>query len=81
MQIVEARPDGSGIVELEGTRYEVNLSLIDAPIAGEYVIVHAGYAIEKLNEREAAENLELFRELAEAVRPPAKGTRPAAATP
>lgn len=64
MQIVELRPPAHGVAELDGTRYEVNLSLIEAPALGEHVIVHAGFAIERLDLEEAAARLALFAELA-----------------
>ena len=64
MKIVELRSDGTGVVDLDGSRHEANLSLIDNPTLGDYVIVHAGFAIERLNEKEANEQLALFAEMA-----------------
>ncbi len=52
-----------GIVELDGIRREVGLDLIDQAQVGDYLIIHAGYAIEKLDEAEAEKTLRLFREL------------------
>jgi hydrogenase expression/formation protein HypC len=69
MKIVEIRNDGTGIVDLDGSRHEANLSLIAAPKVGDYVIVHAGFAIEKLDEQEANEQLALFAELAQSQEP------------
>jgi hydrogenase expression/formation protein HypC len=46
----------------DGTLREVNVSLVDAPV-GAYVLVHAGFAIEVLDEEEAEKTLELWREL------------------
>jgi hydrogenase expression/formation protein HypC len=69
MRIIELR-EMTGVVELEGVQHEVNLSLVDEPRVGEYVIVHAGFAIETLDEQEAEARLELFRELAAAEDPP-----------
>jgi hydrogenase expression/formation protein HypC len=46
----------------DGTLREVNVSLVDAEI-GSYVIVHAGFAIEVLDQTEAQETLDLWREL------------------
>ncbi len=51
-----------GKVDFGGTMREVNLSLVDAR-AGEYVIVHAGFAIQIIDEKDARETLELFREI------------------
>lgn len=64
MVIDQINPDGTGYVDLDGTRYHVNLSLIDDAARGDYVIVHAGFAIEKLDRDEADQRLELFAELA-----------------
>ena len=66
MKIVEIRGTGIGIVDLNGSRHEANLSLITDPKLGDYVIVHAGFAIEKLDEKEANEQLALFAEMAKA---------------
>jgi hydrogenase expression/formation protein HypC len=46
----------------DGTLREVNVSLVDASV-GEYVIVHAGFAIEVLDRAEAEQTLALWREL------------------
>ncbi len=53
-----------GVVELEGVRRVVRLELLDAPQVGDVVIVHAGYAIERLDPAEAAARRALFRDLA-----------------
>ena len=52
-----------GKVELAGTVREVGLRLIDEPQVGDYVLVHAGFAIQKVDEQEALETLELFRQM------------------
>jgi len=49
-------------VELGGVEREVSLALVDAAV-GDYVIVHVGIAISKLDEDEAARTLALFAEL------------------
>ena len=49
-------------VDFGGVIRSVNLSLVSAKV-GDYVIVHAGYAIEVLDKEEAERTLELFREL------------------
>ncbi|OGD53548.1 hydrogenase assembly protein HypC [Candidatus Bathyarchaeota archaeon RBG_13_38_9] len=48
----------------DGTAREVNASLVDVKI-GEYVIVHAGFAIEILDEKAAKETLKLWDEILE----------------
>jgi hydrogenase expression/formation protein HypC len=64
MRIVEIGADGAGVAEIEGTRYDVDLNLIDGAATGDFVIVHAGYAIERLDRAEADERLALFAEMA-----------------
>lgn len=51
-----------GEADFGGVKRSVNLSLVDARV-GDYVIVHAGYAIEILDKEEAEKTLELFREM------------------
>jgi hydrogenase expression/formation protein HypC len=49
-------------VDFGGVTRTANVSLVDAKV-GDFVIVHAGYAIEVLDREEAEKTLELFREL------------------
>ncbi|MGC9308537.1 MAG: HypC/HybG/HupF family hydrogenase formation chaperone [Thermoplasmatota archaeon] len=49
----------------QGTTRQADVSLVDAQV-GDYVIVHAGFAIQILDEQEAEETLQLFREMLEA---------------
>lgn len=65
MKVETVGPDGKGVGDLDGSRHEVDLSLIEDPRPGDYVIVHAGFAIEKLDAAEADARLRLFEELAE----------------
>jgi hydrogenase expression/formation protein HypC len=55
---------GAADRRVNGAEREIDLSLIAEPRVGDYVIVHTGYAIEKLDEKEADERLALFKELA-----------------
>lgn len=64
MRILDVQADGNGQVELDGMRHPVNLSLVENPRPGDYVIVHAGFAIERLDPDEADVRLALFDELA-----------------
>ena len=48
----------------EGVLREVNVSLVEAKV-GDYVLVHAGYAIQVLSREEALETLRLWREILE----------------
>jgi hydrogenase expression/formation protein HypC len=56
--------DNIGIIDVEGVRKEVSLLLIEDPRIGDYVIVHAGFAIQKIDEAEANESLKILREMA-----------------
>ncbi len=60
------------IVEIEGNRAKVDMAgvvreasvmMLPSAAVGDYVIVHAGFAIEKLDEEEALRTLELFRQM------------------
>jgi len=64
MKLVEVRDDGTGVADIDGALSDVNLSLLDKPAVGDYVIIHAGFAIERLDEDEANARIELFREIA-----------------
>ena len=50
------------IVDYGGASRKANISLVDVNV-GDYVIVHAGFAIQKLNEEEAIETLKTWEEL------------------
>ena len=65
MRLVE-RSGELGVVEIAGVRREVSLVLLDDASVGEYLLVHAGCAIGRLDEAEAEETLALLRELAAA---------------
>ncbi len=53
-------------VDFGGVERDVNVSLVEAK-TGEYVIVHAGFAIQIMNQEEARETLEIWREYTEIV--------------
>ena len=58
----------TAVCESFGMTREVRIDFIDAPQIGEYVIVHAGFAIEKLGEEQALEDLEAWEEVQNAIR-------------
>lgn len=58
--------DATAVVELGGVRREISAMLLDDVSVGDWVIVHAGFAIEKLSEEEAQRTLSLLREIADA---------------
>ena len=54
--------DNVATVDVDGVRREASLLLIENPKIGDYVIIHAGFAINKLNEEDAQESLKLLKE-------------------
>jgi hydrogenase expression/formation protein HypC len=58
--------DGNiGQVSTGGAFFKVGLHLIENPEIGEYILLHAGFAIQKISEKEAEETLALLKELEE----------------
>ncbi len=53
-------------VDVGGLLRDVSLDLCPDVSVGEYVLIHTGFAIQKVDEEEAKETLELLRQLAEA---------------
>ena len=50
-------------VSLDGLEKEIDVRFLEDPRPGDYVIVHAGFAIDKLDEEEAKKTLDLFKEI------------------
>jgi len=61
-KVIEIHGDTARVDFGAGTIREVNVSLVETKI-GEYVIVHAGYAIEVLDQKAAEETLTLWNEI------------------
>ena len=53
----------NAIVNLGGVRKEISLALVEDVAVGDYVIVHVGFALQKLDPEEAAQTLALFAEI------------------
>ena len=53
--------------EVEGLRRRMRLDFIKEPKLGEYVIVHAGFAIERLSEKQALADIEAWAEVRDAL--------------
>lgn len=62
-QVVELREGDTAVVDLSGVKKEISLALVDDVAIGDYVIVHVGYALNKLDPEEAARTLALFAEI------------------
>lgn len=63
VKVIELGTGDSAVVDLGGVRKEVSLALLDDVGIGDYVILHAGYALSKLDPDEAQRTLALFAEL------------------
>lgn len=53
------------VVSINGVQTKISLLLVDDISAGEYVLVHAGYALQTLSEEEAMEGLKIIKKLNE----------------
>lgn len=66
VKVIELRGDELAVVDLDGIRKEISLALVDDVQVGDYVILHVGYALSKLDPDEAQRTLALFAELPKA---------------
>ena len=64
-RIEELTTPDNAIVNLGGVRKEISLALVEDTAVGDYVIVHVGYALQKLDEEEAERTLAVFAEMGE----------------
>ena len=62
-EITRLLPDQMAIVSIDGVSKEISVALIEDPVVGDYVILHVGYALAKIDPEEARQTLELLREL------------------
>lgn len=61
---IEQLTDGNrAIVNISGIRKEISLELVDDVVLGDYVVVHVGFALQKLDPIEAQHTLAIFAEL------------------
>jgi len=66
MQIIEIE-GFSGVAEVDGVTRKVRLDLLPEVVLGDYVLIHAGLAIARVDAEHAAETLSLLRSLADEV--------------
>ena len=62
--VVELQPNEQATVELGGIRKSVSIALVSDVAVGDYVIVHVGHAIGRIDPEEAERTLSLFGEMA-----------------
>lgn len=63
VKVVELRDGDQAMVDVGGVRKEISLALVDGIAVGDFVILHVGFAIQKLDAEEAEKTLALFAEL------------------
>ncbi len=61
-RVVELREGDLGLCDLGGVKKEISLALVEGVGVGDYVIVHVGYALSRLDPEEAERTLLLFAE-------------------
>ena len=61
-KVVALEPDATAVIAVEGVRKRVSTALLDTVEIGDYVLVHVGFALNRLSEEEAAHTLKLMAE-------------------
>ena len=62
-RVTRVEDSGAGTVDYIGSEVRTNFALLPGVKPGDWVIIHAGFAISKLSRKEARETLKLFKEL------------------
>ena len=62
LKIIEINGEDA-VAERDGVRRQIKVGFIREPKVGDYVMVHAGFAIERVDPAQAADDLDAFREL------------------
>ncbi|MET4279223.1 MULTISPECIES: HypC/HybG/HupF family hydrogenase formation chaperone [unclassified Bradyrhizobium] len=62
-EVTKLLPDEMAIVSIDGVSKEISVALIENLAVGDYVIIHVGHALTKVDPEEAMRTLELLREL------------------
>ena len=63
-KVIEMDEPNLAVIEIGGVRKQVSLMLVDGVEVGDFVLVHAGFAIDKVDEGEARKTMDLLQELA-----------------
>ncbi|WP_315767327.1 MULTISPECIES: HypC/HybG/HupF family hydrogenase formation chaperone [unclassified Bradyrhizobium] len=64
-EVIKLLPDDMAIVSIDGVSKEVSVALVEELAVGDYVILHVGYALAKIDPAEAQETLNLLRQFGE----------------
>ena len=63
-KVIEIKDENTVIVDTMGSKRLVSTMLLEKPaLIGDYLLIHVGYAMQKIDEKEAEESLNLFREI------------------
>ena len=62
VRVVEIPEPDVALIDLGGVRKTISLALVDGVVPGDYVILHVGYALTRLDPDEAARTLAMFAE-------------------
>lgn len=62
-RIVELHDEETAVVDLGGVRKEISIALVEDVRVDDYVIVHVGYALNKIDPEEAEKTLQLFAQM------------------
>lgn len=63
MKVLEILPERRAVVSFDGVERRISLRLLEDCQVGDYVLIHAGYAIERISQADAAENERILKEL------------------
>ena len=63
VKVEKVLQDDMAIVDIDGLKKEISVSLIDDIAEGDYVIMHVGFALNKIDPEEAQKTLEIFRDM------------------
>lgn len=66
VKVIEVLPEQQALVDLGGVRKTISTALLDQVSQGEYVILHVGFAIGKIDAAEAERTLAMFGEIVDA---------------
>lgn len=62
--VIEIKDDNTAVVDTMGSKRLISTMLLEEqPEIGEYLLIHVGYAMQKIDENEAMESLNLFKEI------------------
>jgi hydrogenase expression/formation protein HypC len=64
-EVVELLPDSMARVSIDGVTKVVSLALVENVVIGDYVLLHVGFALSRIDEKEAMETLAILREMGE----------------